>query len=289
MSLDSLPPELGTSEDPAYPRTTAPDAVYPGQTRAPLGSPLDEIATPSMWSRLSSPLERTLRELWQRLGLLERSAPAQWVALHYGRIAINAHAWERLQARYLGIEPDPSLVPPARSALERMPERYERLRARFRRHRLHKRVERAGVLREERLARARALQLEDLDAGELARGLLDDPAWTEIMLPWLARRLEEKARDLPDPALRAAIALEQRSGAELGRRLETRAVLQSPAQIAYLTVEERIRAVHDESSYWATLAAWRAARVEEFKKIEIPLQFWGRPRTEGEDPRELGY
>ena len=289
MSLDSLPPDFGASEDPAYPRTTPPDAVYPGQTRAPLGSPLDEIATPSMWSRLSSPLERALRELWQGLGLLERSAPAQWVALHYGRIAINAHAWERLQARYSGVEPDPSLVAPARSALERMPERYERLRARFRRHRLQKRVERAGVLREERLARARAVQLEDLDAGELARGLLDDPVWTEIMLPWLARRLEEGVRDLPDPVLRAAIALEQRSGAELGRRLETRTVLQNPAQIAYLTVEERIRAVHDESSYWATLATWRAARVEEFKKIEIPVQFWGRPRTEGEDPGELGY
>ncbi len=289
MPLDSLPPGLGASEDPAYPRTTPPDAVYPGQTRAPLGSPLDEIATPSMWSRLSSPLERALRELWQRLGLLERSVPTQWVALHYGRIAINAHAWERLQARFSGIEPDPSLVPPPRSALERMPERYERLRARFRRHRLQKRVERAGVVRGERLARARALQLEDLDAGELARGLLDDPAWTEIMLPWLARRLEETARDLPDPTLRAAIALEQRSGAELGRRLETRAVLESPAQIAYLTVEERIRAVHDESSYWATLAAWRAARVEEFRKIEIPVQFWGRPRAEGDDPGELGY
>lgn len=289
MSPDTLPTELDEARDRAYPATIPPDAMYPGQTRAPLGSPLDEIATPSMWSRLASPLERTLRELWQRLGLLERNAPGQWVGLHYGRIAINAHAWERLRARYSGLEPDASLVAPPRSALERIPEQYERLRARLRRRSLQKRVERAGSKREERLTRAKALQLADLDAGELARGLLDEQAWTEILLPWLGRRLDETAGDLPDPSLRAAIALEQRTGAELGRRLEMRGVLESPAQIAYLTVEERIRAVHDESKYWAALADSRAARVEEFKKIDVPVQFWGRPRMGGEDPEPLGY
>ena len=289
MSPDPLPTDLDEAGDRAYPATIPPDAMYPGQTRAPLGSPLDEIATPSMWSRLASPLERALRELWQRLGLLERNAPGQWVGLHYGRIAINAHAWERLRARCCGLEPDASLVAPPRSALERIPEQYERLRARLRRRSLQKRVERADSKREERLTRAKALQLADLDAGELARGLLDDQAWTEILLPWLGRRLDETARDLPDPSLRAAIALEQRTGAELGRRLEMRGVLENPAQIAYLTVEERIRAVHDESKYWAALADSRAARVEEFKKIDVPVQFWGRPRMEGEDPEPLGY
>ena len=289
MALDELPSDLGgAAEDPAYPTTTPPDAMYPGQTRAPLGSPLDEIATPSMWSRLASPLKRTLRELWQRLGLLERSAPGQWVALHYGRIALNAHAWERLHARFAGVEPDSSLVAVPRGALERVPERFERLRARLHRRRLVNRLERADAARHERLARAQALQLGDMDAVELARGLLDDPAWTEILLPWLGRRVEE-AWDVPDPALQAAIALEQRSGAELGRRLETRGVLHSPAEVAYLTVEERIRAVHDESSYWSSLAASRAARVEQFKKVEIPVQFWGRPRAEGEIPQEVGY
>lgn len=289
MSLDPFPPVHGGADDPAYPTMTPPDSMYPGQTRIPLGSPLDEIATPSMWSRLASPLERALREMWLRLGLLERSVPRQWVSLHYGRIAINAHGWERLSARFGGAEPDLSLVPPPRGVLEQIPERFERLHARLHHRRLLKRLERARAVREERLAHARALPLEDLDAGELARGLLDDRTWTEILLPWLGRRLEEGARDLPDPALREAIALEQRSGAELGRRLETRRVLASPAQIAYLTVAERIRAVHDESSYWAALSVSRAARVEEFTKVEIPVQFWGRPRTEGEDPEPLGY
>lgn len=286
MSPDELRSDL--AEDPAYPTTTPPDAIYPGQTRLPLGAPLNEIATPAMWSRLGSPLQRALQELWQRLGLLERSAPTQWVALHYGRISLNAHAWERLHARFAGVDPDPALVAAPRGAIERIPERFERVRARLCRRRLSRRLERASTARSERLARAQALQLGDMDAGELARGLLDDHAWTEILLPWLGRRLQE-SRDLPDRALRSAIALEQRSGAELGRRLETRGVLHSPSGIAFLTVEERIRAVHDESSYWGSLAAARAVRVEEFKKVEIPLQFWGRPRVEGEISQGLGY
>src|SRR5262245_63119922 len=79
--------------DPAYPVAMPPDPVYPGQTRAPLANPLDEIATPAIWSRLALPLERALVTLWEALGL-RAGQPSQWVAIHYGRIALNAHGWE---------------------------------------------------------------------------------------------------------------------------------------------------------------------------------------------------
>src|SRR5574338_75006 len=110
-----MPLELDAPLDSAYPLVTPPDPVYPGQTRAPLATPLDEIATPSIWSVLALPLARTLGELWSALGLFARARPTTWVAIHYGRIALNAHAWERLRARARAAEPDPALVEPAQS------------------------------------------------------------------------------------------------------------------------------------------------------------------------------
>jgi hypothetical protein len=52
--------------------------------------------------------------------------------------------------------------------------------------------------------------------------------------------------------------------------------------VAYLTVEERIRAVLDGAHHWAELAALRQERVEQFTKVDVPLVFWGRPRIEAE-------
>lgn len=115
---------------------------------------------------------------------------------------------------------------------------------------------------------------------ELARGPLDDPSWTEILLPWLGRRLAEGGSERPDPRLRAGIALEQRHATELGRRLIARGVLKSPTDVAYLTVPERIQSVHDSSDYWANRVASRLRRVEAFVDLDLPDQFWGRPRVD---------
>jgi hypothetical protein len=276
--------ELQDPPDPAYPLSTPPDATYPGQTREPLAPPLDEIATPSMWSRLANPLERTLVEIWQTLGLLERSRPSGWVSIHYGRIALNAHAWERMRARIGGIEPDPNLVEPAQGFAAGLSDRLEALRARLRGGRLDRRLQRASERRERALERLAALDPGDLDAGELARGPLDDKIWTEILLPWLGERLYAVEEPESDACLRSAVGLEQRCNAELGLRLAARRTLATPSQVAYLTVEERIRAVLDGSSEWAEIAAVRQERVEQFTKFDVPRVFWGRPRPDAEKP-----
>jgi len=270
------------SPDPAYPQSTPPDVSFPGQTREPLGHPLDEIATPSMWSRLEGPIERALETCWRELGLPERSRPRPWVTLHYGRIAVNAHGWERMRARLAGEIPDPNLVEAAQGLFATWTERVEALRARLSRRKLERRIERAAQRRERALDRLGSLDAADLDPGELARGPIDENTWTEILLPWIGDRLAALVATESDACLRAAIALEQRCNVELGLRLATRRTLGAPAQVAYLTVEERIRAVHDGASHWAELAALRQERVEQFTKVDVPLVFWGRPRVETE-------
>ncbi len=276
--LPQLLPE--GANDPAYPVSTPPDAMYPGQTREPLGSPLDGIATPSMWSRLGNPLEQTLIEIWQTLALHARNRPSRWVAIHYGRIALNAHAWERMRARIAGVAPDPNLVEPAQGFASRQSERLEAWRARLRAGRLDRRFERAAERRERAIERLSSIDPGDLDAGELARGPLDDRSWMEILLPWLGERLYLVGEAEPDACLRAAVALEQRYNAELGVRLAARRTLAVPAQVAYLTVEERIRAVLDGSAEWTELASIRQERVEQFTKFDVPRVFWGRPRPD---------
>jgi hypothetical protein len=268
--------------DPAYPVVTPPDPVFPGQTRAPLAHPLDEIATPAIWSRLALPLERALAELWQALSLRDAARPSAWVAIHYGRIALNAHAWERLRARATGDEPDPSLVEPAQSLAARVSERVESLRAGFGRRRLAARIESAERARLALFRRLAELEPADLDAGELARGPLDERCWMEVLLPGLGRRLSDSGDPDADAGLRAALALEQRCTAELGLRLAARRNLASPGLIAFLTVPERIRAVLEGASHWSELASLRQERVEHFAKLDVPRAFFGRPRLGSE-------
>jgi hypothetical protein len=264
--------------DPAYPVVTPLDPMFPGQTRAPLASPLDEIATPAIWSRLAEPLERTLSALWETLSLRDGARPNDWVAIHYGRIALNAHTWERLRARAAGEAPDPDLVEPAQGLFARAADRLEAFRAGLGRRRLRERVARAERARVALLRRVSEIEPADLDAGELARGPLDERAWTELLVPELGRRLSEPGQGEADAAVRAALALEERCTAELGARLAGRRTLASPGLAAYLTVAERIRAVLEGASHWSELASLRQERVEQFAKLELPRDFFGRPR-----------
>ena len=132
------------------------------------------------------------------------------------------------------------------------------------------------------MQRGRDLDPTELDAGELARGPLDERAWTEILLPGLGHRLVSSSNASADPCLSAAIAIEQAFGHELGARLVTRRTLAVPSLVAYLTVPERIRAVLDGASHWNELALARHERVEQFAKLDLPTEFWGRPRLGSE-------
>ena len=141
-------------------------------------------------------------------------------------------------------------------------------------------MRRAEQLAARALSQTAARNPSELDTAELARGPLDDPTWTEILLPGLVRRLAEEESERPDAPLRAGIALEQRHAAELGRRLIARGVLKTPTDVAYLTVPERIQAVHENSDYWANRVSSRLQRVESFMDLDLPDQFWGRPRVD---------
>jgi hypothetical protein len=274
---------VAAESDPVYPDFTAPDAVYACQTREPLASPLDEVATPAMWARLAEPLRRALEALWGTLGLLDGGRPARWVSLNYGRIAVNAHGWERLRARLARRDPDPSLLEPP-LGLGRWVDRWERRRALRRRGRLRTRFERAQERRAAALNGAGKLELVELDAAALARGPLDEAAWAEILLLMLRPALETGQGGTADPALHAGLQLEQRFAAELGRRLVARGALTSAGQVAYLTPDERIRAVHESVTGWAELAEARANRVKRFAELEVPHVFWGRPRLDPDAP-----
>lgn len=275
-----LEPESGS--DWAYPTTSAPDPVYPCQIFDALGVQLSGIATPAMWSRLEAPLERAIDEIWRRLGLLARSRPSRWVTLHYGRIAVNAHGWERLRTQLEGIQPDPALVEPQTGGLQGFSELWEQVRIVLCRRQLRARLHRAEELGAQGLRRAAARDPSELDTAELARGPLDEPTWTEILLPGLRRRLAGEAGAERDPRLGAGIALEQRHAAELGRRLAEAGILGRAADVAYLMVPERIQAVHENSDYWPKRISSRLERIESFMDLDLPGQFWGRPRVDTE-------
>jgi hypothetical protein len=267
------------AEDPAYPDTTPPDSVFPCRTLEAIGPPLDGIATPSVWSELESPLTRALDELWIGLGLLRRFRPERWISIHFGRIAVNAHGWERLCARLDARDADPALVAPPTSRVERWIDAYERWRAGVSRSGLASRVERAERNAERELLRARGQDPRQLDASEVARGPLRDGAWVDVLMPWLVARACAEEAESAEDRLRAGVLLEQRFGTELGRRLASRGVLGSPVQVAYLTRSERMLAVHDASRSWSSLAAARSARIESWVQLEVPERFWGGPRV----------
>jgi hypothetical protein len=280
-----MPQSLGgavavASEDPAYPTTTPPDSIYPCQSLDPLGAPLDGVATPAIWSRLAGPLERTPVLLWRRLGLLDRGLPGRWSSIHYGRIAMNAHGWERLRSRLLDVEPDAALVLPRDGPLERVLDLVEYLRVRRSLAGFPPRVQAARARAETALERGAGVAPRELDAGELARGPLDEGAWIEILIPWLVARLGGEDRAPSVRVVAQALALEQRFGAELGRRLARRGLIERSSDVAYLTIEERVRAVHGDGMLLPEAAADRRDRVASFVEIDLPARFWGRPRVE---------
>jgi hypothetical protein len=262
--------------DPAYPTVSLVDSLYPCQTRALLPPPLDGVATPAIWARLAEPLRRVLATCWQVLGLRPGGEPSIWVAVHYGRIALNAHGCERLAALLCGRAPDPALVVPA-SGLGRLGEAWEQWRARRRCPALRAQARGADGRRSDWLERLGARDPAELDTAVLARGPLDDARWTDVLFPPLLAALQEQLAG--DPALDAALGLEQRWAAALGQRLVAARVLAAPSAVAYLSVEERLQAVHAADPRSRELAAARAERVERFAGLELPAQFWGRPRA----------
>lgn len=270
--------------DPAYPASTPPDPVYPCQTREPLSTPLDGVATPAIASRLVRPMQRALGRLWDGLGLLARNRPERTVVLHYGRIALNAHAWERVRANLAAEPPDPALVGPLDSGLQQLPELWESVRVGMRRERVLAQLHRAEDTGEELLAEAVETAWRDLPTAELSRGVLDERAWVELLLPYFALPMLGEDAFHADSRVQTAIAFEQRCCAEVGRRLSSDAVLYNPSDVAYLTVEERTRAVHEAAPYWMKLVNDRVRRVEQFLELDVPLRFWGRPRVEKQIP-----
>jgi hypothetical protein len=277
----ALAPETGADpgpgdRDPAYPSVSLVDSLYPAQTRALLPPPLDGVATPAIWARLAEPLRRVLVLCWQELALRQSGQPSLWVTIHFGRIALNAHGCERLSALLGEREPDPALVVPA-SGLGQMSEFWERWRARRRCAQLRERARRARTGRTAWLERQGQRDPAELDTAVLARGPVDDARWSEVLLPPLLEALESEPA--ADPALDQALALEQRWATVLGQRLARAGVISSPAAVAYLTVEERVRAVHSADHPWDDLAEARAARVKHFAALDLPLEFWGRPRA----------
>lgn len=265
--------------DPAYPTITPADAVYPCQTLEPLGPPLDGVALPTIWSRLCRPLEGALFELGRAFALGPAGWPDPPVGLHYGRIAVNAHLWERLRSRWLGEPPDPALVPPD-TGFAKLASPWHRLRAHRGEGRLRVRIEFGLERSEALLAKLAETSPALLDTLELARGPLHEPAWRDILVAWLASSLWQNGRERAEALVRSAIALEERHAAEMGRRLAQASSLESAAFVAYLTVSERLRAAQEPSPLWQQLASERRRRVEVFLEVELPQRFWGRPRVE---------
>ena len=268
------------AEDPAYPTITPADPIYPCQTRTPLAAPLNEVATPAIWASLAEPLRRALTELWTELRLRDEGLPEHWVTLNYGRIALNAHGWERLCAAAQVRPPDEALVGPSGRWGRWMAQREAR-RAQRGARRVAARIDEARPQRDSALRRARGTPLDRLDIGDVARGPLSSELWVEILLPGLNDALHSGATPPPDTQVEAALELEQYFTAETGRRLAERGILEQPAQIAYLTIAERLRAVHNEAGDWEALARTRESRAQQFTEFDVPKVFWGRPRLGG--------
>lgn len=289
-------PSREGSLDPGYPTHTAVDPVFPAQTTEALEPVLAGVATPAIWSRLVGALGLALEELWTTAGLRDRVRPSQWVSLHLGRIALNAHGWEALRARLRGEAPDSALVSSGGLAVSDWSPLLARGLAVRRRRAIRKRLTRAELLAEESLDAVLAGSLRDLEIAVLARGPFDGRVWTEVLIPWFALRLLGEDSESSMLRVEHAIAIERRYSTEFGHRLVSRGQLRDPSEIAYLTVDERLRAVHDElhepdgadlapKKMWMDLADRRAARISDFVATELPGTFWGRPRVEPPEKR----
>jgi len=266
--------------DPAYPTSTPVELGEPIQTLEPLLPVFDGIALPSTWSRLHGPLQRALDEIWDGSGLLERERPRHWVTLHFGRMALHARGWERLRSTAPRYSPDPSLGALPARGLDALREHWERFLVWRTRGGWRQELAAAEERADRAIARAEALDLEGCDTPTLARGPLDEREWTDILLPWLSRSAGRGSAGEPQRRIELALRHERRVAAEIGRRLSRDGVLQKPADVAYLTVDERIRSVHEASVFWHKLAQARARRVERFVDLEVPLRFAGRPDVE---------
>jgi hypothetical protein len=279
---------LDEVKDAGYPTKTEVDALCPCHTQKPLLPVFEGVALPATWSRLGDVVDRALHELWQAHGLPERHRPDAWTSLHYGRIYLNAHAFERLRATVARASPDPGLVPRAPGLLLRLQERLEARRAFGQRRAFAERLRRAEERAAPILARTAKLDVAALDTRELARGALDRAAWIELLLPWLGSRVLQAAqprRSEPPVVLvtmlREAIRFEQRCAAELGRRFVAMSLCAELGDIAYLTVDERVIALRQPIQDLAERIAARRARVASFVKLELPLQFSGSLRISG--------
>jgi hypothetical protein len=185
-----------------------------------------------------------------------------------------------LRSRLLDVEPDAALVPPPGGALERGLDLVEHLRVRRGLRELPSRLRAARARAEAVLERWADVDPAELDPGELARGPIDEGAWLETLIPWLVARLRGEDRAESARVVAQGLALEQRFGAALGRRLADRGLVERTSDVAYMTVEERVRAVHGDVMLLLEVAAERRERVAMFLEIDVPVRFWGRPRVE---------
>jgi len=259
------------ADDPAYPGETPPDAVFPGRTHEPLCPLFEGVVVPAIWSRLRSPLERALCELWRALRLNAAQSPSQFVGMQSGRLVLNAHGWECLCAALEGRDPRsglPARLPTGmRRQWARLMRPLERLRTHRARNLLPLRLERAVRRSHSGLERLEAADIPNLDTPQLARGPLDESLWAEILLPWFVAKVSRArvrgVEELCEAARRVerALRVEQRFAGELGRRLVNSGVLHKRGDIAYLTVEERIQAVVDGSELWMRVVEQRSGRV----------------------------
>jgi hypothetical protein len=268
------------ADDAEYPSAAPPDLHHSVCTLRPLLPAFDGVAMPFIWSRLHGSVDAALHALWTELGLLEWMRPSPWVTLAFGRMAVNASGWERLCSRASGERGDVALCGPPISAVASARERW---RVSRRRRSFRGRIANAQRLAEGQLARLAGVNLSALDTATLARGPLDPPAWTEVLIAWLGTKALDPERDASPGLPRDATRAEQRFAGEVGRRLTAEGVLREPQDVIYLTAVERVRAVLDGTQPWAKLVAKRARRVALYLELDVPETFIGRPRLDAGD------
>jgi hypothetical protein len=182
-------------------------------------------------------------------------------------MALHARGWERLRSTAHNYRPDLARLDSAPRGLDALRERWERFLVWRARRSWSQTLAEIEERAERALMRAEALDLDGCDTPALARGRL-------------SRSTGRGAHGEPQRRIERGLRSERRVAAEIGRRLTRDGVLQKPADVAYLTVDERIRSVHESSVFWQKLAQARARRVERFVGLELPMRFAGRPDIE---------